>query len=234
MVLFSFFCFTTLVAQEPPDNMTMDDLRALYGEKGDKDRFLVYEAVDKNIQGSPFLNEKFQYGQIKLKGKKRVSDTLRMNIDLEKHIFLFEMSDSTYGFLPNSILAEIRIYEPNKVIFRPYSTAVVEGVQGFKLRLYEVLYDNTEIVVLKKYFRYLDKVELEDKILGGQTNNTYKTKRSFFIRTQRGKKYEKIKLSKKSIIKALKPQHPNIDKLIKENNLNVSKETSFIELLNKL
>lgn len=222
-----------LFSQEPTDNISIEDLREIYKTDREKDQALIYQTVKMATEGSPFLNKEFLPGQLRLKKKSGRSDTLNINIDLEKNFLLFEMSDGTYGFLPNSLLAEIRLFEPNAFVFRPYPSGFVEGNQDFKLKLYEVLYDE-QITVLKKYNRYLDEPDVQDQRWAGRDSNKYRTRLSYYIRVRKGQRFEKIKLNKKGVVKVLSPHYDNVSKLIKDQKLSLNSESELIDLLKKL
>ncbi len=221
------------IAQQESDILTIEKLREIY--KGIPYEGYGYPNDGTAVDGTPLLFEELRAGKIQLKQKEANDDTLSIAIDLERDYVVFKTTDGTYGFLPGNILQEITLFTPSNRIFRPYNSGTVANATVVNTQLYEVLFDQNDILLLKHQDRYVEKPEDKAGVqlqLSEPLPIKYKTSVNYFISIDGVNYINKFKLNKRSIVKNLRSQYPDIAKQIKAENVVTSAEEGVVDLLN--
>lgn len=183
----------------------------------------VTAKADNNIDGSPMVFENWQRGEVILKnGETYPLD--KVNLDAQRHKFLYAISDSIYEFWDN--VAEIKIFDysntdhPNSVM--DFKNNVDPESDNFV----EVL-DTGKITIFKTY----EKKPEGENYSNGIVNNT----RKYVLHTEQYALIKNvvtpIKFSSSTLDDLTSDKKKEIDAFVKENKLKVKKEPDFLKAI---
>ena len=180
------------------------------------------QKADNDVEGNPMVFDNWKKGQVTLNNGE-VYPIAKINLDGQRHLFLYSVNDSTYEFVDN--VKEIRIYDnandPNSVmVFRnnidPESTNFVELLDTGKITIFQV---------------YEKKPEGEN-YSNGIVNNT----RKYVLHTNQfavvDKKAIPIKFNSSTLEDLTSDKKKEVEAYVKENKLKVKKEPDFLKAIN--
>ena len=179
--------------------------------------------ADNDVEGNPLVFDNWKKGEVTLKdGEKYPIE--KINLDAQRHIFLYAVSDSIYEFDDN--VREVRIYDngnaenPNSVmVFRnnidPQSDNFVE------------LLDTGKITIFQEY----EKKPEGENYSNGIVNNT----RKYTLHTTQyaliNKVATPIKFNSSTLGNLTSDKKKQVEAFVKENKLKVKKESDFLKAI---
>lgn len=174
-----------------------------------------------DVQGSPYLNEAWKDGTVTAANSKSYPN-LKVRYDVYAGELEYQQKDQTYRLSP-AAMKEFRIMDGNEMVFRNGFAAVNTNTPT---TFYQVLVDGPT-KLLKQF-----KVNLvENKPFNSATvTKEFQKQEQYFIAKPDGS-VQRIQKNKKSVVAALSDQKDRVEKLIKEQDLNLSNENNLITLL---
>ena len=179
--------------------------------------------ADNDVEGNPMVFDNWKKGEVTLKdGEKYPIE--KMNLDAQRHLFLYAVNDSIYEFDDN--VREVRIYDngnsdnPNSVmIFRnnidPQSDHFVE------------LLDTGKITIFQEY----EKKPEGENYSNGIVNNT----RKYTLHTTQyaliNKVATPIKFNSSTLEDLTSDKKKQVEAFVKENKLKVKKASDFLKAI---
>ncbi|MGA0557736.1 hypothetical protein ACO2Q8_13860 [Larkinella sp. VNQ87] len=174
-----------------------------------------------DVQGSPYLNEAWKEGAVTAANSKSYPN-LKVRYDIYAGELEYQQKDQTYRLSP-AAMKEFRIMDGNEMVFRNGFAAVNNNTPS---TFYQVLVDGPT-KLLKQF-----KINLvENKPFNSATVTKEFQKQEFYFIAKPDGSMQRIQKNKKSVLAALSDQKDRVEKLIKEQDLNLSSENNLITLL---
>ncbi|MFC5412555.1 hypothetical protein ACFPMF_24735 [Larkinella bovis] len=176
-----------------------------------------------DVQGSPYLNDAWKDGTVTTANSK-LYPNLKVRYDVYAGELEYSQNNQTYRLSP-ATLKEFRIMDASEMIFRNGFAAVNNNTST---TFYQVLVDGPT-KLLKQY-----KVNMtENKPFNSATVTKEFQKQEYYFIARPDGSVQKIQKSKKSVLAALADQKDQLEKLIKEQALNLNDESSLVALLER-
>lgn len=174
-----------------------------------------------DIQGSPYLNEAWKEGTVRTVADKSYPN-LKVRYDVYAGELEYMQNNQTYRLNPGA-MKEFRIIDSGEMLFRNGFAAVNNNTPT---TFYQVLVDGPA-KLLKQF-----KVNIfENKPFNSATVTKEFQKQEFYFVAKPDGTVQRIQKNKKSVLAALADQKDRIEKVIKEQDLNLSEENGLIALL---
>ncbi|GAB3317419.1 hypothetical protein GCM10027299_08720 [Larkinella ripae] len=176
-----------------------------------------------DVQGSPYLNEAWKQGTV-MAANSKAYPNLNVRYDVYAGELEYQQNNQTYR-LSRDAMKEFRIMDGNELIFRNGFAAVNNNTPK---TFYQVLVDGST-KLLKQH-----KVNMsENKPFNSATVTKEFQKQEFYFIAKPDGTLQRIQKNKKSVLGALADDKDRLEKLIKEQDLNLSDENSLITLLER-
>jgi hypothetical protein len=174
-----------------------------------------------DVQGSPYLNEAWKVGAVTAANSKSYPN-LKVRYDVFAGELEYQQNNQTYKLSPSAI-KEFKITDNDEMVFRNGFAAVNNNTPT---TFYQVLVDGP--TKLLKHF----KVNIiENKPFNSATTTKeFQKQEQYFIAKPDGT-IQRIQKNKKSVLAALPEEKDRLEKLIKEQDLNLNDESNLIALL---
>lgn len=183
------------------------------------------------LKGAPFLLEEFVPSKVKIKDTE-IYYSLNSNLDLKNNLLLY-VEDNTNLVLaiPSSKIEEVIMKKQNDtLIFR------TSEKQDFDPGLKEIRFIQVLKAVPSEFIRIPYKIYIPADYLGAYTAkrryDEYRTEYDYYLMNS-GKTFEKIKLTKKSLIKAFPDKKDFINESFRAS-AESDKEKIVLSILDKL
>lgn len=234
LLLSTFFLFSSQLFGQSQTTYTEDDLRELANLGPSSPGIRAIDLTYEGVKGTTFLSENWQKGAFLLKGKEAFSQDIHIQLDLIKQLVYFRLNNGFVGTLPATKLEAFRltIGEDQFRIFRIYPEAEVEGSGSHKVKFYEELYTGP-FTLLKQHYKQFREADYKGAYRTGRPYDEYVDQHHLWLR-EAGHAFQKVKLKKKVIEKALPNYADKISKVIKSNKLSLQEEEDLIQLLQAL
>jgi len=179
--------------------------------------------ADNDVEGNPMVFDNWKKGEVSLKDGERYPIE-KINLDAQRHIFLYVVNDSIYEFGDN--VREVKIYDnsnadnPNSVlVFRnnidPQSDNFVELLDTGKITIFQTYEKNPE----------------GENYSNGIVNNT----RKYTLHTAQfaliNKVATPIKFNSSTLEDLTSDKKKEVEAFVKENKLKLKKESDFLKAI---
>lgn len=201
-----------------------------YISLGDVQIIQTFDSRYEGLKGTPFLYEDWTEGYVTFKGKKEADQkSFKMNINMYDHTLYVVLYDGTVGPLPAKHVEKVIFHpaEERTEQFIPMSRALVEDINDTTLGYYQVIYQG-DVILLKNHKKFFQEADYKGAYSSDIRYDEYKDQTRYYI-SQDGKSFEKIKLKRKHLEKAL-PGY-DVKKISKQKKLDLSKEEDVQQLL---
>lgn len=174
-----------------------------------------------DVQGSPYLDEVWKVGAVTAANNKAYPN-LKVRYDVYAGELEYMQNNQPYRLSPAAI-KEFRIANENEMVFRNGFAAVNNNTPT---TFYQVLVDGPT-----KLLKQLKVNIIENKPFNSATTTKEFQKQELYFIAKPDGTLQKIQKNKKSVLAALPEQKDRVEKLIKEQDLNLNDETNLIALL---
>ncbi|RRB04248.1 hypothetical protein [Larkinella rosea] len=174
-----------------------------------------------DVQGSPYLDEAWKVGAVTAANNKSYPN-LKVRYDVYAGELEYMQNNQPYRLSPAAI-KEFRITGDNELVFRNGFAAVNTNTPT---TFYQVLVDGPT-----KLLKQLKVNINENKPFNSATTTREFQKQEIYFIAKPDGTLQKIQKNKKSVLAALPEQKDRVEKLIKEQDLNLNDETNLIALL---
>jgi len=238
-------CFTILlaglaivaVAQTPAANQGFDpeqNLRILGNLDPLSAGAIGFDNRYEGIKGSPFLFTDFQMGTIQFAKQDTFSTVFKLNLDLVKNTLLVQLRNGSLGEISANNLKALKFAnipgQTSQWIIA--SEKAVEGINSVRLKFYGAVYDGKSRL-LKSVEKKFKKADYQGAYSSDRTYDEFLTNETYWLSVN-GKPFEKVKMKRKDIEKTLADQANQVEKLVKEQKLNLNSESDIVQLLKLL
>lgn len=230
VLLFLFFIpISGLVAQDVDENNSVE-LAKLYLNPIS---FQGFENPNLRMEGTPFLAEKWQYGNIKVADG--YSKEVQIALNLEDQMLFIKLSNNKEFQIPNSKLEGVRIEQENKTYLELESHNLLEtygiGPKGYKY--YEPLHKGEKYTLWELHTKFLRKEEYMENVGIVRRPNEYKSLYEYWLLNDKGELL-KVKRNVKALGKVLPREAKRIKTIVKEQGLNLKNSKDFGKLFSAL
>lgn len=187
------------------------------------------------VKGSPYLFSAWQNGRIQFAKQDTASLPIKLNVDLVTQVIIVQLKDGSNGQVSALYTKSFTTYNSDTETYHKWlvkSEKEVEGVKSVRLKFYEVLHEGN-FNFLRSISKKFVKANYEGAYAAGEPFDEFKTEEDLWLQVP-GQVYEKVKLRKKDIEKALSAYAEQVEKLVKANKLNLNKESDIATLLKLL
>ncbi|GAB3264755.1 hypothetical protein GCM10027347_32030 [Larkinella harenae] len=174
-----------------------------------------------DVQGSPYLNEAWKEGTVTAANSKSYPN-LKVRYDVYAGELEYMQNNQPYRLSP-AAMKEFRIVDNGEMIFRNGFAAVNNNTPT---TFYQVLVDGPT-----KLLKQMKINIMENKPFNSATVTKEFQKQDYYFIAKADGSLQRIQKNKKSVLAALADQKDRVEKLIKEQDLNLSNEASLITLL---
>ena len=179
--------------------------------------------ADNDVDGNPMVFDTWKKGEVTLKdGEKYPIE--KINLDAQRHIFLYAVSDSIYEFDDN--VREVRIYD-NSNAENPNSVMVFRNNIDPQSDHFVELLDTGKITIFQEY----EKKPEGENYSNGIVNNT----RKYTLHTTQyaviNKVATPIKFNSSTLEDLTSDKKKQVEAFVKENKLKVKKESDFLKAI---
>lgn len=183
------------------------------------------------VRGTPLLFEDWKEARIQVQGGKAEGERVKVNINQFDNLVLFKFPAGEAGSVPVSKIRMLHVETTEGLrTFEAFPTMMVEGGDDDTERLYEVLY-RTPFTLLKDHEKLFMKADYKGAYSSDRRFDEFVDQQRYYLRQPNGA-FEKLnKLKRKAILKALPDYKNKIDKITKEEKLDLDKEKDLIRLL---
>jgi len=214
LTTFSFIIFSLTFSQTP---MSPNVLQAPFQGQ----QFTA--KADNDVEGNPMVFDTWKKGEVSLKdGEKYPIE--KINLDAQRHIFLYAVSDSIYEFDDN--VREVRIYD-NSNAENPNSVMVFRNNIDPQSDHFVELLDTGKITIFQEY----EKKPEGENYSNGIVNNT----RKYTLHTTQyaliNKVATPIKFNSSTLEDLTSDKKKQVEAFVKENKLKVKKESDFLKAI---
>lgn len=174
-----------------------------------------------DIQGSPYLNDEWKEGTVTAANNKSYPN-LKVRYDVYAGELEYMQNNQPYRLSPEA-MKEFRIVDNGEMVFRNGFAPTNNNTQT---TFYQVLVDGPT-----KLLKQLKINMMENKPFNSATVTKEFQKQEYYFVAKPDGSVQRIQKNKKSVLAALADQKDRLEKLIKEQNLNLNNENSLITLL---
>ncbi len=187
----------------------------------------IYDINDpRTYNGTPFANPSFLIGNVYMD-----NELISRGIALRYNVFADEIEvkeslqkdNNTIKGLTRSLDIYVTILNDTFVYLVRNESLVKDGY-------FQVLYKGTHLILYKKLEKKLYPPKKAATSLTKDVPATFSDRNSYFIATKENRYYE-LPSSKSKKIKVFEKNKETVKKIIKENNLDINKESDLIRLL---
>ncbi|WP_146624419.1 hypothetical protein [Larkinella arboricola] len=176
-----------------------------------------------DVQGSPYLNEAWKEGTV-MAATNKLYPNLKLRYDVYGAELEYQQNNQTYRLSPGA-MKEFRIIDSGEMIFRNGFAAVNNNTPT---TFYQVLVDGPA-KLLKQF-----KVNMiENKPFNSATVTKEFQKQELYFVAKPDGTVQRIQKNKKSVLAALSDQKDRLEKVIKEQDLNLNDETGLIAVVER-
>lgn len=183
------------------------------------------------VHGSPLLFTEFQMGMIQFTKQDTFSTAFNLNLDLIKNSLLVRLRNGTWGEISATNIKALQFQNaPNQPAhWIVASEKEVEGVNSVRMKFYGTLHEG-QYRLLKSVEKTFKKADYQGAYNNGSTYDEFLTAESYWLSTP-GKPFEKVKIKRKDMEKALSDRANQVEKILKDNKLNLNNEQDVVQLL---
>lgn len=179
--------------------------------------------ADNDVEGNPLVFDNWKKGEVTLKdGEKYPIE--KINLDAQRHIFLYAVADSIFQFDDN--VREVRIYD-NGNADNPSSVMVFRNNIDPQSDNFVELLDTGKITIFQQY----EKKPEGENYSNGIVNNT----RKYALHTTQyaliNKVATPIKFNSSTLEDLTSDKKKQVEAFVKENKLKVKKESDFLKAI---
>ncbi len=184
------------------------------------------------VRGSAYLFEDWTKGNIQFNSKDTTVTNLQLNLNAEQQFLVVEFENGQVGTLSSNGIEAVRFFPdtPVEQVFKPLSSAAVEGASSGQVFFYQVLFDQGPVSFFRKEQRKLLKANNSDPMMVNTNYDEFISEVKYFLLNENGES-EKIKLKSNSIIKALENLGYPTKKVVKEKVIDLSTPQGVVQLL---
>jgi hypothetical protein len=189
------------------------------------------------VKGTPFWRDNFAAARIELKtGKSNelsVIPEAEVMLNLEDYALIVRVpnqEDQQISFRCDQVASITFADDP--LPFQAFSAQDIFP-ETTDCGFVQVL-SSGEVTLLKVSTKLFEKANYQGAYSADKRYDEFRLDTRYWIATSKGGDFEKIRLAKRPIMKALPDYEDQIKKLIKENNLDLSSEKDLMELLGAL
>lgn len=181
------------------------------------------------VNGTPWMCTSWNMGYVKLTDGKR-ADSVLLNFDMEYNRVVFTINSIVYEF--SSMVQEaVFDYTENGITKTAVFRTGYPEKNGHKTTtLYQVLSEGPKYELVQ----YADKKTMERRSFNTPTTINYELSATLYIYDPAAKTLEKIKTKKSSVIAALPGKEEAIEKICRENNLDLKSIDQLALLVSRL
>ncbi|MFN7119683.1 MAG: hypothetical protein ACK4TA_23005 [Saprospiraceae bacterium] len=227
------FTFSMILAQTPTAIDPEQNLRTLGNLTPLSAGAMGFDNRYQGVQGTPFLFTEFQTGTIQFTKQDTFSTPFKLNVDLIKNTLLVQMKNGSLGEVSANNLKALQFSnlpnppQPSNWII--LSEKEVEGNNSVREKFYGVLHNN-QYRLLKSIEKTFKKASYQGAYNSGNTYDEFLTEEVYWLSAP-GKPFEKIKLKRKDLEKALSAEAAKVQKIAKDNKLDLNDYYDIIQLL---
>jgi hypothetical protein len=166
---------------------------------------------DRNIQGTRYSTEDYTAGELVMKNGNRYKDNLKFKFDeyFNAIQIKFENGKETVIFYNN--VDSFRLFIGNTVVNYIKADVLNESETN---RFYQVIYASANYQLIKLPKKTVVSVDNRDAFGVGEQFKKFENRDVYFLKKGSSKPFEKIKISKKSLIESLPSKKENLTKLL--------------------
>lgn len=183
------------------------------------------------VKGSPFLFSDFESGTIQFTKQDTFSTPFKLNVDLIKNTLLVQLNNGSLGEISANNVKALQFKtlpnQPAKWIV--LSEKEVEGINSVRLKFYGNLY-NGQYRLFKSITKTFKKANYQGAYNAGNTYDEFLTEENYWLSAP-GKPFEKVKLKKKDIEKALSDKAAKVQQIVQQNKLDLNDHYDIVQLL---
>jgi hypothetical protein len=165
---------------------------------------------DKNIRGSRYSTDDYTAGELVMKNGNRYKDNLKFQFDeyFNAIQIKFENGKETVIFYNN--VDSFRLFVSNSVINYVKADVSTESEQN---KFYQSIYSSARYQLIKLPRKTVANVDNRDAFGEGEQFKKFERKDVYFFKKGKDKPFEKVKISKKSLLELLPNKKENLNRL---------------------
>lgn len=191
--------------------------------------FQGFENPNLRMAGTPFLAEKWQYGNIEVADG--YSKEVQMALNLEDQMLFIKLSNNKEFQIPNNKLEGLRIEQEDKTYLELESHNLLEtygiGPKGYKY--YEPLHKGEKYTLWELHTKFLRKEEYMENLGMVRRPNEYKSLYEYWLLNEKGELL-KVKRNVKALGKILPKEAKRIKAIVKQQGLSLKDSKDFGKL----
>jgi hypothetical protein len=194
--------------------------------------FSTFSNVDRT-EGTPYLLDNWQTGQIRFEGQENFSEDLEVLIDLENSHLYIRLSSGFSGEFPLARLNEVRVFaESDTLTYESMNLNNLFGAGPRLPQLYRVLYRSEQFLLLHQPSKYLRREEYIENLGMVRRPDKYMDQNDYWL--YNGEELVEIKRKLRSLEEALPGQSSRLRGLIRRNDLDLNEDADLATLFRLL
>ncbi|MFN7119682.1 MAG: hypothetical protein ACK4TA_23000 [Saprospiraceae bacterium] len=226
---FLLLAYSTIFAQVLLDIQGLNDVSPY--NRGAKGFDLRYEGV----RGTPLLFDDWQTAKIQLADRDTFGATAKINVDLEQNLLILQLPGEKVGQVSPYKLKAFKIEDAasrQTQLWTVLREKEVEGTTNSQEKFYELLHQG-KFTLLKSVKKTFKRANYKEAYSIGARYDEYIKGVDYWLR-EGDKPFQEIKLKRKSLDEVLSRYASRMERIIKNQKLNVSEEKDVIKLLTAL
>ncbi|MDX1940225.1 MAG: hypothetical protein SFU99_06705 [Saprospiraceae bacterium] len=183
-----------------------------------------------NVQGSPYLNEGWRNGRLFLKNQDSATTDILINIDLVSQLVLVQLRDGSVGMISPLSIQKIEI-QGDSYSYRSFIIETEDRLLGNlnnSPTFCEILYEGKFRLIRQIHKRMYQPYATPYTTSDGHREIT--TIENIWLQSPENQSYQKLKLTRKSIEKALPTYRDRIRQLSKKHDLDLTNLSDAVQL----
>lgn len=186
--------------------------------------FVGFRNQAQQLEGTPYLLDEWQTARIQLKGVPTYTKEIEILLDLVDHQLFVGFDEQTVGSLPTDKVDQLAISRnEEELVFKVINLKKEYGDGEDQLRYYRVLHDG-KYKLWQEYSKEFKKGENVQTIANYDPSNKFVQSETYWLLAPNMKTVQRVKLSQKSLEKALPTQANRIKTLVKKTTLTYDKK----------
>lgn len=172
---------------------------------------LPKDNTDKDIRGSRFSTEDYTAGELVMKNGTRYTTQLKYKFDAYSNALQVKFANGKETVLFYNNIDSFRLFIGNNVV--NYIKADVPSEPETN-KFYQVIYSSAHYQLIKLPKKTVVSVDNRNAFGDGEQFKKFENRDVYFLKKGTSKPFEKIKISKKSLIELLPSKKENLTKLL--------------------
>ncbi|MCB0637856.1 MAG: hypothetical protein KDC54_14610 [Lewinella sp.] len=195
--------------------------------------FSTFSTVDRT-EGTPYLRDDWQMGQIRFEGQTNFSEDLELLMDLENSHLYIRLSSGFSGEFPLERLNEVRVFteEADTLSYETMNLYNLFGAGPRITQFYRVLYRSEQYLMLHHPSKYLRREEYIENLGMVRRPDKYMDQNDYWL--YNGETVVEVKRKSRSLEEALPSRSRDLRGLIRENNLDLDNDADLARLFSLL